>query len=229
MLLKNQINMMGLIMNLYNRDLDVIKSSEQIKIDESTFYEFKLAASSNDLNAVLLIIDRLLKEAAVVEDADQIIMLSYFMYRYIYFFKTLVDWEKYLEIQEDVPVSDIGEMFLTSIAPFFDNQISFFIGNFEKYLEELNIKDISLKLYEDIIQLIENIKNTSEFDIKLNYVEELTKYFQDSRNLTSLLEGITNESKEMFLTVANEIKVDFQSMNNLISAILQKLKGLKVN
>jgi hypothetical protein len=59
-------------------------------------------------------------------------------------------------------------------------------------------------------------------------VEELVRYFQDSRNLVSLLEGDMSEAKEVFLTVTNEIKVDFQSMNNLISQILKKIKEMRV-
>ncbi|KAJ3636427.1 hypothetical protein Zmor_003950 [Zophobas morio] len=120
-------------------------------------------------------------------------------------------------------------MFLENIAPFFDKQIEFFITNYKNYIESLKIEELSPKLVKELNELIHDIDDAVDFENKLVAVEKLTKYFQDSKNLTGLLEGEFNEEKETFLTLTNEIKVDFQSMDNLINLILAKLREMKVN
>jgi hypothetical protein len=215
-------------MNLFDGDLEILNDKKVYDLDEVSFHELKEAALSNDLNAILLVIDRLFKQAVTDQNSDHTIFLSYFLYRYIYFFRTVTDWEKFVVGKDEIKMADLGSMFLDNVAPFFDHQINFFINNYSDYIEQLEVKTMSTVLYNEINELVLGIKKSQEFDHKLMAVEELVRYFQDSRNLVSLLEGDMSEAKEVFLTVTNEIKVDFQSMNNLISQILKKIKEMRV-
>jgi hypothetical protein len=226
--LSENINLPRTIMNLFDGDLEILNDKKVYDLDEVSFHELKEAALSNDLNAILLIIDRLFKQAVADQNSDHTIFLSYFLYRYIYFFRTVTDWEKFVVGKDEIKMADLGSMFLDNVAPFFDHQINFFINNYSDYIEQLEVKTMSTVLYNEINELVLGIKKSQEFDHKLMAVEELVRYFQDSRNLVSLLEGDMSEAKEVFLTVTNEIKVDFQSMNNLISQILKKIKEMRV-
>jgi hypothetical protein len=229
MILKNELNLMRIVMDLFNADLYRLKNQDFYELDEVALHEFKQASDGNDINSIMLIIDRLLKKATEKREMDQIIFLSYFLYRYIYFYRTLTDWEKYVEEEKEIKINDTGTMFLENIAPFFDKQIEFFITNYKNYIESLKIEELSPKLVKELNELIHDIDDAVDFENKLVAVEKLTKYFQDSKNLTGLLEGEFNEEKETFLTLTNEIKVDFQSMDNLINLILAKLREMKVN
>lgn len=225
MKLKTDINMINIIFDLYKKDLDLMKKNQFYDIDDVTYNELQELYLSLDINQVVIVADRLMKSAVEEQNIEKSILFSNFLYRYIYFMKTYMMWNNYAT-DDELVIGDLGEFFLENIAPFFENQITFLIENFIKSIP-VTMKSKDLKILDEIDEMLIHISNTNDFDAKLHQIEEFTLFLQNTKRIFTELEIIDAEAKEDFLMLITEIKVDLQTMNNLIVKIIEKIKGMK--
>ncbi|QEH61866.1 hypothetical protein SCHIN_v1c06690 [Spiroplasma chinense] len=219
--LKNKINLNKIILELFKSDSQALLAWDEIDINDEIRDEILGLAKTNNLKVIFEGLSNLLEKNLSDDAFDFSLMLTLFLQRYNYFYRTEVEWEKYCYEVGEVDFKDPGTFFLDYISIFFERQIILYTNSYLEIINDSKLKEWNKVFYERIVELNEEILETKDFQVKLSKTEQLVRFLQDTKNIYSSLEGVGVESeKQEFLAHSNEVKIVFQSMNHLINQIL---------
>ncbi|AOG60526.1 hypothetical protein SHELI_v1c05750 [Spiroplasma helicoides] len=222
--LNEKINLNNIIFDLYRKDSTNLVDSKEFNLSKNDKDELFSLALTDNLKSLFEGLANIFEKKLTSENFDLSLMLTLFLQRYNYFYRTEIQWVEYCKTINKINFKDPGNFFLEYIASFFEKQIDAYNDNYCDILTKYSVQLWNKHFYSKLVSLTSNIKHANNFQKKLGETEELVRFLQDTKNIYSSLEGVGLEhEKKEFLAHSNEIKIVYQSMNHLINEILKKI------
>ncbi|QBQ07695.1 hypothetical protein SGLAD_v1c04960 [Spiroplasma gladiatoris] len=219
--LNEKVNLKTIIFDLYKKDSDGLIKSDQINLLDQDKKELKTLSLTDNLKKLYEGLTNLFEKNVHSNNFNLSLMLTLFLQRYNYFYLTEIEWIKHCKTINKLNFKDPGTFFIEYISSFFENQIISYNLNYINILNRYKVQQWNANFYTKLISLTSDIKHGIDFQQKLLATEEMVKFLQNTKNIYSSLEGVGVESeKREFLAHSNEIKIVFQSMNQLINEII---------
>ncbi|ATX70984.1 hypothetical protein [Spiroplasma clarkii] len=225
MKLQEKIDLKNLVFEFYKADVKKLLGAGEFNISDSDKNQLLNLAKSQDIKVLYEGIKTIFENNLSAEQFDLSIMLTLLIQRYNYFYITEQEWLKYcLEVKDLALQDDLG-LYIDYVAHFFTKQIDLYVKNYLEILQTYEVNDWNEKFYLSLKNLVLEIELAEDFVIKLEAMEQLVIFLQDTKNIYASLEGVgIEERKKEFLAHSNEVKIVFQSMDNLINQILLDLR-----
>ncbi|AGR41250.1 hypothetical protein [Spiroplasma taiwanense] len=214
-----------IIFKFYEKDIKNFITSPDFEVSQEQKEELEAIAKTEDSKTLLEGLDNFFNKYQESSSMDFNLMLTLLLQRYHYFNNAVIQWIGYCnDIKEDISITDSGMIFMDYISEFFAAQIDYFNKDYLKSIQDFDVESWNKKFVEELKRILIEMTYNPDFTKKLEATEKMVHFIQDTKNIYSSLEGVGIEAhKSVFLSQTNELKIIFQSMNNLINEILKAL------
>lgn len=223
--LKSKVKLKEIMFQFYRSDIAKLISATEFNVRDADKVELLNLQTSENIKDLYDGIHSIFQKNLSSEQFDLSIMLTLFLQRYNYFNVTEQEWNKYCAKVDELNLKDELTFYIDYVSFFFEEQINLYTNNYANILEAYEVAEWNSKFYMDLKTLVTNIVTSEDFVKKLEAVEQMILFLQDTKNIYASLEGVgIEERKKEFLAHSNELKIVFQSTDNLINEILLKIK-----
>ncbi|ARU91581.1 hypothetical protein SCLARK_00988 [Spiroplasma clarkii] len=181
MKLQEKIDLKNLVFEFYKADVKKLLGAGEFNISDSDKNQLLNLAKSQDIKVLYEGIKTIFENNLSAEQFDLSIMLTLLIQRYNYFYITEQEWLKYcLEVKDLALQDDLG-LYIDYVAHFFTKQIDLYVKNYLEILQTYEVNDWNEKFYLSLKNLVLEIELAEDFVIKLEAMEQLVIFLQDTK------------------------------------------------
>lgn len=226
--IKKHINLEEVLVNLFITDAAKVFKICETEVEKTEVKKIMELVSIKKIDELYLNISNIYNEFVnsdmKSENHNLFIGVLMLAQRYNYFNTTYVMWKQLIEDNEELaslptelPVDDV-------VYNFFSEQIDIYLQQLLQLINNFNLQSVSDNLFKLLNEYCNSVIAIDDFLTKIEKLEEFVIFLQDSKKIISMLEGCFDEAdQEKFLMNLSEVKLVFQSLDELVKVIITDL------